>query len=352
MSLPAHTQLLMRQLDWLPQSRLLLVNPPAEQSRSLKNEGFEIVSWHLYATAANNLGPGEQLTPFLQSCPDVDGTVDGRVDGVIVNVTKEKQLTHMLMANLAALLPVQTPVFLVGHKESGIQSYAKLQFSGYSPTEKLASGNHCQLMRCTLTAPQTFTADDYLTSYALSDQYGGQPIFNYPGVFSHNRLDAGSALLLEALFQQPKQHFSGRLLDFACGSGVLAAALQHYTKATQITGIDVSTLALAAAKKTWQQLGCEFELIASDGLSVLMQKSPLPQFDCIVTNPPFHTGKQTDYQITQSFVRECRQFLRPGGHLYLVANSFLPYRDVLQQTFRQVNVLVDNRKFTVWHAHS
>ena len=88
----------------------------------------------------------------------------------------------------------------------------------------------------------------------------------------HNRLDAGSALLLEALFQQPKQHFSGRMLDFACGSGVLAAALQHYTQATQMTGIDVNTLALAAAEKTWQQLGCEFELIASDGLSVLMQK--------------------------------------------------------------------------------
>ena len=52
----------------------------------------------------------------------VDGRVDGRVDGVIVNVTKEKQLTHMLMANLAApCCRCRHPVFLIGHKESGIQ---------------------------------------------------------------------------------------------------------------------------------------------------------------------------------------------------------------------------------------
>ncbi|MCL5255974.1 MAG: methyltransferase [Gammaproteobacteria bacterium] len=343
MSFPAHTQLLMRQLDWLPQSRLLLVNPPADQSRSLKNEGFSVFSWHLYANSAWQQQIGEQLTPFLDQCPEVDG--------VIINVTKEKQLTLMMMANLAALLPVNTPVLLVGHKDSGIQSYGKLQFSGYSATEKLASGNHCQLMRCALTTPQPFSADTFLSAYPLADEYGAIQVFNYPGVFSHNRLDGGSALLLNALMQQPQKHFSGRVLDFACGSGVIAAALHQYSQPTHLTGIDVNTLALAAAAKTWQQLNVEHELIASDGLSVLSKRTPTPQFDCIVTNPPFHTGKQTDYQITQDFIRDCRQYLRPGGHLYLVANSFLPYREVLQQTFRQVNVLVDNRKFTVWHAH-
>ena len=79
MSLPAHTQLLMRQLDWLPQSRLLLVNPPAEQSRSLKKQKALKSSVGIYMPQLRiTSGPGEQLTPFLQSCPDIDGVVDGR----------------------------------------------------------------------------------------------------------------------------------------------------------------------------------------------------------------------------------------------------------------------------------
>lgn len=338
----AHTQLLMRQLDALPSGQLLLVHPPAQQAASLQQAGYTTLSWHLHASdALQNNSSQDILAPFL-----VEPVA---VDAVVVNVPKEKQLVHMLMANLAAILSPQTPVFLVGHKDSGIQSYIKSPFVGYSANEKIASGNHCQLLRCQLETAQTFNSEHYLSSYTLPAEFGSSTIFNYPGVFSQNRLDGGSELLLRALYQQPVTHFSGAILDFACGAGVIAAALQHRVAAKSVTGIDINTLALAAAEKTLAPLVEHVTLLASDGLAALQQQTTV-KFDCIVTNPPFHAGRQTDYAITQNFIRQCRQYLKPGGKLFLVGNSFLPYREVLATTFKQVHVLADNRKFTVWAA--
>ena len=50
---------------------------------------------------------------------------------------------------------------------------------------------------------------------------GPLKVVSLPGVFSHGRLDRGTALLLEHLDKLP----SGHLLDFGCGAGVLGAAL-------------------------------------------------------------------------------------------------------------------------------
>ena len=44
-----------------------------------------------------------------------------------------------------------------------------------------------------------------------------------PGVFSHGRLDAGTRALLEVMRRFPVA--GRRVLDFACGSGVIGAFL-------------------------------------------------------------------------------------------------------------------------------
>ena len=45
-----------------------------------------------------------------------------------------------------------------------------------------------------------------------------------PGIFSHDGLDNGTRMLLETLEEQPVQ--ADRLLDFACGAGVIGAWIQ------------------------------------------------------------------------------------------------------------------------------
>jgi 16S rRNA (guanine1207-N2)-methyltransferase len=72
--------------------------------------------------------------------------------------------------------------------------------------------------------------------------------------------------------------------------------------------------------------------------------------DLIVTNPPFHTGKATDYELSQRLIREAPRFLKPGGQLWLVANRFLPYPDLLDSAFGSFSRRAETGKFTVYQA--
>ncbi|HUV89496.1 MAG TPA: methyltransferase, partial [Anaerolineae bacterium] len=62
------------------------------------------------------------------------------------------------------------------------------------------------------------------------------------------------------------------------------------------------------------------------------------------TNPPFHQGVGVDYEVACQFVRDAARVLRRGGRLFLVANRFLRYGDLLCETFGNVaTAYADNR---------
>ena len=53
----------------------------------------------------------------------------------------------------------------------------------------------------------------------------------------------------------------------------------------------------------------------------------------IISNPPFHDGMQTSLDAAQTLIRGAVRHLNSGGELRIVANAFLPYPDVLDETF-------------------
>ena len=86
-------------------------------------------------------------------------------------------------------------------------------------------------------------------------------------------------------------------------------------------------------------------MILSDGMQAVSG-----QFDLIISNPPFHTGISTDYQIAEDFLALSKQFLKPKGKLTIVANSFLKYPPILEAQFSDYETLAKNNKFAVYHA--
>jgi release factor glutamine methyltransferase len=142
------------------------------------------------------------------------------------------------------------------------------------------------------------------------------------GVFEP-RSDAG--MLLDAACE----HIRGDVLDVCTGSGVIA--LSAAGRATSVTAIDASRLAVAAVR-----LGAFMNKVAVEVLQGdLFDRVAGRAFDVILANPPYvptpagtsapgsqaWDGGRDGRAVLDRLCREAPAHLRPGGDLFLVQSS-------------------------------
>ena len=166
-------------------------------------------------------------------------------------------------------------------------------------------------------------------------------LWTQPGVFSWNRIDPGSALLMNHL-----PDFSGRGADLGAGLGVLAHGVLASPQVTELTLIELDARAIACAKRNVTDARVHF--LQAD---VRKLNAPtLKALDFIVMNPPFHDGGAEDKSLGQSFIKTAAGLLKKGGRLYCVANRHLPYESVLKENFRRVTMLAEEAGFKIYEA--
>ena len=113
--------------------------------------------------------------------------------------------------------------------------------------------------------------------------------------------------------------------------------------------VAIADMNLAAAQATMQKNGLEYEeALASNGLKKLERK----KFDCIISNPPFHQGLKTDYDVAENLLHNAKKYLHPHGRLIILANDFLQYEPILKQHFKFVDLLGEKHGFKVISANS
>jgi 16S rRNA (guanine1207-N2)-methyltransferase len=131
------------------------------------------------------------------------------------------------------------------------------------------------------------------------------------GVFSPERLDPGTRLLLETA---PPPPADGDLLDLGSGYGPLALVLARRAPAARVWAVDVNRRALELCERN----------AADAGLTTVRCRPPddpgLPAtYQLIWSNPPIRIGKDALHELLSTWLGR----LAPGAPAYLVVQRNL-----------------------------
>lgn len=174
----------------------------------------------------------------------------------------------------------------------------------------------------------------------------GLTVVAHGAVFATHRLDDGTRLLLRTLGRvgggpHPGVTAHGVALDLGSGSGILAAWLARRGWTTRAT--DVSASAVASTRLTARANGVHVYVQRDDGLDGTRPAS----IDLLVSNPPFHIGGAKDSTPALRMIAQAGSVLRPGGELWLVFNSHLPYLPHLRRHVGLTTVEAQDRHYLV-----
>lgn len=129
-------------------------------------------------------------------------------------------------------------------------------------------------------------------------------------VFSRERVDFGSALLIEAMQIDP----ADTVLDLGCGYGPIGTTAAKLATEGRVFMVDVNERAAGLARRNLAENGVtNAEVRVGDGLAPVQGIA----FDKVLTNPPIRAGKQTIYRM----IDDAYQALKPGGAIYVVIQT-------------------------------
>ena len=160
------------------------------------------------------------------------------------------------------------------------------------------------------------------------------------GVFSKDRLDDGSKLLLETI---GKTDLGTNILDLGAGLGPIGLILAYLDPTRSVTLADVNDRALACCRQNAIDLGVaeRCEILHSD-VYLNLNKT----FSTIVTNPPIRAGKA----VTYAMYAGAPSHLIDGGQLILVIRKQQGAESVesyLKTLFPSVSCLAKHKGYRI-----
>jgi len=282
-----------------------------------------------------------QVSPLVPGAQALEAMAPLSLDGAVIAAPPGTLERRYVLANLLKALRPGAPLVALAPKEKGGSRLRKeLEAFGCAVAE--SGRQHHRI--CHTDRPETLTGIEPALLAGAMRYADALSLWTQPGVFSWDRLDAGTQQLLAVL---PK--LAGRGMDLGCGLGVLAHAVLASDSVTSIDLIDIDRRAIDAARRNVQDPRAAFHW--ADVLSGPDLPSPdLPRLDFAVMNPPFHDNGHEDRTLGQAFVRRAHALLRKGGSAWLVANRHMPYEAVLNELFDRVTPRGDSSGFKIYEA--
>ena len=126
------------------------------------------------------------------------------------------------------------------------------------------------------------------------------------GVFSRNKVDKGTKILIEAVTVTPDDI----VMDVGCGYGAIGMSLSFFCDSVILIDINERACILTKENIMLNRIPNAYVVCGSPSC---VGKS----IDVIVMNPPIRAGKKVVFQL----IAESKKCLKKGGRLYVVART-------------------------------
>jgi len=267
---------------------------------------------------------------------------------IIVIGTKQKEETAGLVAMALERAAHDALVMVALENDWGGKGLDKLLASFGCPADHFSKHKSRVVWTSSSQFADPATIDKALKAAALHRRADGE--WTEAGVFSFEKLDRGTALLIETLNKSRADIFTiaGHGADFGCGIGDLSKyILKNFDVVKKLTVIDHDSRAVSCARLNLEEFGTRTGALWAD----IASNDPLPRgLDFVVMNPPFHQGKQQRIDLGQAFISKAAESLRANSTLLIVANVHLPYEEKLKEDFKDIMVLQSKDGFKIIQA--
>lgn len=278
-----------------------------------------------------------RFSPYVLGSPDFAAVAPGSLaSATLLAPPATAERRHVLALALRALRPGGRLVALALKDKGGSRLRKELEAFGCAVNEE--GRRHHRI--CTVRRPEAPVGLDEAIAQGAPRLDPGLGLWTQPGVFSWDRIDPGSALLISHL-----PPLAGKGADLGAGIGLLAHAVLASPRVEHLTLVDLDGRAVEAAKRNVADPRADIRWadVRATGITPA-------SLDFVVMNPPFHDVGIEDKQLGQTFIRQAASLLRKGGTLWLVANRHLPYEALLTELFRTVTPRADQGGFKVIEA--
>ncbi|OEF96407.1 16S rRNA methyltransferase [Vulcanibacillus modesticaldus] len=164
------------------------------------------------------------------------------------------------------------------------------------------------------------------------------------GVFSKNRVDFGSSLLIET-FPVPNE---AKILDLGCGYGPIGIIISSQLSKGEVHLVDINERAIELAKHNLitnqHHIGNNIEVYVkqSDGFTKIEERD----FNYILLNPPIRAGKKLIHELFE----QSYHHLSDKGELWIVIQKKQGAPSAikkLEATFSQVDIVEKKKGYFI-----
>lgn len=265
-------------------------------------------------------------------------------DLVLFVPTRQRQESLALLAHALLHLNPEGKLLFVCENSQGAGGYLS-RLQELAPELQAESAKKCRWLWIQATDIKNKDLLETWLKEGAQSTVPNSTFQSFPGIYGWNKVDKGSELLISTL-----TNLSGRGADLGSGYGYLSQnVLKNFPDVTHMTLVEADYRALQCARLNLYEFKdrCDFY-----SLDVTAPECPqtLQNYDFVIMNPPFHEGNNTDHNIGKAFIDCASEIIKEKGSLFMVANSFLAYEDLLKIRFRIVNRVLLKDGFKVIHA--